>query len=192
MKRRRRRLTAKRLARLRPEEQELYLLLREEESRPKLFPMHAPSSPLNPDELRQAIELGFNAPPPTAEDKQEAFAWLEARGWRENDLSPVDRGMIRLLRREREDLLAPGESPAENPGLAAAKAAAIAQAEAEATTRPPSQPREVVEGQNEAPMRPVIQKKEQEPRDIFEALNRPTRDSQQVGESYGSWHRKPI
>ena len=65
---------------------------------------------------------------------------------------------------------------AENPAAAKAKA------------KPADSVPEVMQERDEAPRQPVIQR-EQEPRNIFDALNRPTRDPVQVGESFGSWRR---
>jgi hypothetical protein len=180
-KRKRIRITPEMIAKLSPEERKEYLLLLEAKNLPKLERRLRASSPqaFNPDDLREALEVGIKrAPAAELEDDRELVDFFDANGGKDEGLHPVTRGIIRLGRFERGDFDGASEAQiqAEN-----ARAAAAAKAK-------PADPVPEVNALDEAPRQPVIQR-EQEPRNIFDALNRPTRDPVQVGESFGSWRR---
>jgi hypothetical protein len=69
---------------------------------------------------------------------------------------------------------------AENAEAAKAEAAASAKAKT-------ADPVPEVNALDEAPIRPVVIQRQRPPQNIFDALNRPTRDPMLIGESFGSW-----
>jgi hypothetical protein len=136
--------------------------------------------------LREALEAGIKrsqaSPEERAADEADEAClldWFDARGGKDEDLHPVTRGIIRLARFNRGDFDTSSEAQIEAENAAAAKAA---------KAKPADPVPEVMQEQDEAPRQLVIQR-EQPPRTIFEALNRPTRDPMQIGESFGSWRR---
>jgi hypothetical protein len=181
------RFTPEMLAKLSSEEQHEAMLLLEVLSRPRLARIYQPSSPqpFDPDDLRAALEAGIKHPQaPAPEEEQALLAWYDARGGKDDDLHPLVRATIRLARSSRGDFDGASEAQIE---------AEKARAAATAATKPADQTGSIEEpvsnALDEPPRLPVIIQRERQPRDIFEALNRPQRDSMQIGESYGSWRR---
>jgi hypothetical protein len=116
-----------------------------------------------------------------AKDDAELLDWYENHGGKAQQLHPLVEANVRLAKDRREP-------PADNSATLRREWEAAA-----ANAAKPAQPLPEVNALDEAPQRqPVIIQRQREPQSIFEALDRPTRDSQQVGESYGSWHREPI
>jgi hypothetical protein len=189
----RKHITPEMIAKLSPEERKEFLLLLEAESRPKLLRIYQPSSPqpFDHDDLRTALEAGIkrsqaNPEERAAEEAQRAkdeadwLAWYDARGGKDDDSHPIVRALIRVARSNRGDFDGASEAQIE-----AEKARAAAKA---AKSKPADPVPEVIEERDEVPRQPVIQR-ERPPQSIFDALDRPTRDPMQIGESFGSWRR---
>ena len=187
----RKRITPEMLAALSADEQREAMLLLEVLSRPKLARISGAWPPVaSPEDgsLKDAIEAANKrwealTPEQRAEevaqqerDEDELLKWVESPG-KGVELHPITQAHLRLARDRR--------NPPADP------AAVLRQEYESLKAVEPAKPAEpeVKQEQGEALKPPVIEIKDRQPRDIFEALNRPTRDPVCIGESLGSWRR---
>jgi len=170
------------------------LLLLQVLDRPKLARIcPQPASPSEPQhlDLRGAIEAGNKlvlarmamSPEERAvleaqETKNEIalLDWYNNRGGKDQELHPLVAANVRLAKHKYEPLPDNSPTPRQEYDALAAKAAKPVELE-------------VPQEQNEVLKPLVIATEERKPTSIMEALNRSTRESMQIGESFGSWRR---
>ena len=188
MKKLPRRITPEMLAKMSSEEKRELMLLLEALDRPKLARVTGAWPPSSPLDLRASIEAGNKrvlamspeeraaAAEQEARDEAELLDWYENRGGKSQQLHPIVEAHLRVARARRGDFDA---------ALEAAQAKIEAENAAARATKP-AEP-EVKQEQDEPLKTPVIETEERKPTSIMEALNRPTPEPMQIGESLGSF-----